>query len=228
MNSNSEYEFKIDRIRSRYSRTEIITSLKEFSKVHQDEPFGMRDYDSWNRRILSSETIRVTFGSWGKALQAAGLRAERSCKLDLKQMVAAFKACWHQHDSVPSSKQLENFLTMHNHPFRYKSYMNVYGGLGKLAEMIVKVQEGHLPESVLYRRVIKKPMSRAIPLKIRSAILKRDEYTCVKCGASPKKEKYVRLEVDHIVPVAKGGGTVLENLQTLCFYCNQGKKDRED
>ena len=228
MTSKNNYKFRIDRVRSKHSRAEIIESLKEYAEIHGVVTIGMREYDAWNKRILRAETIRATFDSWGKALQAAGLRAERSCKLDLKEMVAAFKDCWRNHDSVPSRKQLENNLSIHNYPFRWISYMNVYGGLGNLAELIIKVQKGLLPESLLYQRYRKKPKSRSIPLKKSSSVLKRDNYTCVKCGASPQKDKTVTLEVDHIIPVSKGGLSKLGNLQTLCFECNQGKKDRED
>lgn len=35
----------------------------------------------------------------------------------------------------------------------------------------------------------------------------------------------VKLEVDHIIPVAEDGGDALDNLQTLCFDCNRGKRD---
>jgi 5-methylcytosine-specific restriction endonuclease McrA len=35
----------------------------------------------------------------------------------------------------------------------------------------------------------------------------------------------VQLHVDHIYPWAKGGETVVENLQTLCMTCNIGKSD---
>jgi 5-methylcytosine-specific restriction endonuclease McrA len=47
----------------------------------------------------------------------------------------------------------------------------------------------------------------------------------VKCGQSAKNDG-VAVEVDHIVPVAKGGTNDIENLQTLCRNCNQGKKDK--
>lgn len=36
---------------------------------------------------------------------------------------------------------------------------------------------------------------------------------------------WVELHVDHIMPWAKGGEIVLENLQTLCSKCNLGKSD---
>lgn len=67
--------------------------------------------------------------------------------------------------------------------------------------------------------------SRTINLRIRFLVLKRDDFKCCKCGASPAKDPSVVLHVDHIVPWSKGGETVLENLQTLCSKCNIGKSN---
>ncbi|MCL1866890.1 MAG: HNH endonuclease, partial [Oscillospiraceae bacterium] len=53
-------------------------------------------------------------------------------------------------------------------------------------------------------------------------ILKRDNFKCKFCGR--KADDGVELEVDHIIPVSKGGKTTDSNLQTLCYDCNQGKK----
>ena len=53
-------------------------------------------------------------------------------------------------------------------------------------------------------------------------ILRRDKYQCQICGRS--QSDGAKLEVDHIIPVSKGGKTVDENLQTLCRECNQGKR----
>ncbi len=61
---------------------------------------------------------------------------------------------------------------------------------------------------------------------IRYNVLKRDNYTCQICGATVKDG--VKLHVDHIIPVAKGGKTVMSNLQTLCERCNMGKSDKTD
>lgn len=62
--------------------------------------------------------------------------------------------------------------------------------------------------------------------KMRFSIYKRDGYRCCKCGAI--QNKYTKLEVDHIIPIAKGGKSTYENLQTLCHKCNVEKGDRLD
>ncbi|WP_107771018.1 HNH endonuclease [Nocardioides sediminis] len=61
--------------------------------------------------------------------------------------------------------------------------------------------------------------------RLRFAVLNRDDSRCRGCGASAKIHGAV-LHVDHIVPVSKGGKTVLENLQTLCEPCNLGKSNK--
>ena len=62
--------------------------------------------------------------------------------------------------------------------------------------------------------------------KLRDHIKSRDNYTCCSCGNSVYLEPNLLLEIDHIVPIAKGGCTVNENLQTLCWKCNRSKGDK--
>ena len=61
---------------------------------------------------------------------------------------------------------------------------------------------------------------------LRYAVLKRDQFRCQICGASAADG--ARLEVDHIMPISKGGKTEKDNLRTLCERCNRGKRDRYD
>lgn len=62
--------------------------------------------------------------------------------------------------------------------------------------------------------------------ELRKSVLEKYNYTCCKCGNSIYKEPNLLLEVDHIVPVAKGGKTTLSNLQVLCWKCNRTKGDK--
>lgn len=59
--------------------------------------------------------------------------------------------------------------------------------------------------------------------KLRQKIKERDGFACKKCGASVEKEPNLLLEIDHIIPVSKGGLTTEDNLQTLCWRCNRSK-----
>jgi hypothetical protein len=56
--------------------------------------------------------------------------------------------------------------------------------------------------------------------KIRFEVFRRDEFTCRYCG---RKTPEAILEVDHIIPVSKGGDDGIENLVTSCYECNRGK-----
>lgn len=58
--------------------------------------------------------------------------------------------------------------------------------------------------------------------KMRFSIYERDGYRCCKCGIS---DRYANLEIDHIIPISKGGKSTYDNLQTLCHKCNVEKGD---
>ena len=59
--------------------------------------------------------------------------------------------------------------------------------------------------------------------KMRFLIYKRDGYRCCKCGVS---SRYAHLEIDHIIPISKGGKSTYDNLQTLCHDCNVKKGNK--
>lgn len=64
---------------------------------------------------------------------------------------------------------------------------------------------------------------RKLTTKLRFRIFDRDNYRCMMCGADAATDSSVRLDVDHVVPISKGGKTIPENLRTLCSRCNNGK-----
>lgn len=72
-----------------------------------------------------------------------------------------------------------------------------------------------------YKAINKK---RNVSVRTRHKVLERDGFRCQDCGASPAMGAV--LEVDHTIPVSKGGTNEMSNLRTLCADCNRGKSDR--
>lgn len=61
---------------------------------------------------------------------------------------------------------------------------------------------------------------------LRTAIKTRDNFTCQMCDLSTRDEPHLLLEVDHIIPVSRGGLSTRSNLQTLCWKCNRSKSNK--
>jgi len=77
------------------------------------------------------------------------------------------------------------------------------------AHMLLNVEEGRTA----------RPRARRDPLprQVKRAVFERDGGKCVQCGSS------FDLQYDHVIPVALGGATTVENLQLLCADCNREK-----
>ena len=45
-------------------------------------------------------------------------------------------------------------------------------------------------------------------------------YKCLACG---KQEPEIKLTLDHVIPISKGGSNKIDNVQPLCSYCNKSK-----
>jgi HNH endonuclease len=77
------------------------------------------------------------------------------------------------------------------------------------AHMLLNVDEG--------REQKPRGQRQPIPREVRRAVFERDSGRCVECDSN------FDLQYDHVIPVALGGATTVENLQLLCGPCNREK-----
>jgi 5-methylcytosine-specific restriction endonuclease McrA len=51
-------------------------------------------------------------------------------------------------------------------------------------------------------------------------LVEKYNYTCLRCG---KQEPEIKLTIDHVLPLSKGGNNTIDNIQPLCKQCNSTK-----
>lgn len=120
----------------------------------------------------------------------------------------------------------ENVLTV-----EYKFSYTSDGGLAQRFFTVPMTEETiaeliKLLESKLTATAFAKEQRTLMTKKLREFIKSRDNFTCCNCGNSTYNEPNLLLEIDHIIPIAKGGRTTEDNLQTLCWKCNRAKSDK--
>lgn len=72
---------------------------------------------------------------------------------------------------------------------------------------------------------IRSELSEAENIRVRSRewIYRRDNFTCTYCGKNAIEDD-IKLQIDHVFPLDKGGGNDIFNLTTSCSRCNAHKK----
>lgn len=110
----------------------------------------------------------------------------------------------------------------------YKFTYTSNGGMAQRSFTVPMNEENiteliHLLESKLSLSAQTKEQRALMTAKLRVKIKERDNYTCRICSNSVHVEPNLLLEIDHIIPVSRGGLTEEGNLQTLCWKCNRNK-----
>lgn len=214
------FKFDLNAKRVRITDEQVLSSVKEYAKSVNYRYFSTTEYNKWKGRTARSDTIIERFGSWKKVLALLGVEGGRERKYSVEQLVDNLENIWKQLKYPPGKRQIGKLgLKISEHPYKI-----IWGSVRKACECLAAFHEGKLSREQLLKGTISACSRRTIPLNIRWVVLKRDKYKCVKCGKAPSVDHKVELEIDHIRPIAKGGTNNVENLQTLCKDCNQGKK----
>mgnify|MGYP000860775303 CR=1 FL=1 len=218
--SNDDYIFDLKRVASILNKNTIIIS--EYEKLGK----------------YSIGRLLARFGSWDSALKTASLEPtgyhRKVTNLDLFQDI---ENTWIYLGRQPKTSDIKSKISKYG----MTTYARHFGSWRNALEAFVEyidsedatincASSNNIKEQIYENTDIDDfpfyhKTKREINLRMRFCVLKRDNFKCCACGASPAKDPAVKLHVDHIIPWSKGGETVINNLQTLCSRCNLGKSD---
>jgi hypothetical protein len=217
-----ESTFKLERAKNApVSDEEILNDLRRLSRALNSSRVTQRLYEEHGQYDYSNVGRR--FGTWNKALEAAGLTLSNQCNISGELLFENILLLWQHYGRQPRRAELaQPPSTISQSPYnrRFKSWV---------VALEQFVEYANSTEVSAPARAEEKPSARTTgrdpSLRLRFKVLSRDRFTCQQCGASPAKMMGVELHVDHIVAWSKGGETAMENLQTLCSKCNLGKSN---
>ena len=213
-------KFELEPVKRYVTDDDLIDDLKLVASEIGSNKVTVRQYN--NHGQYSAETFRVRFGSWYKALELAQLESA-STKINIsdEELLESLANLWILLGRQPRYRDLQSDLSN----FSPQTYARAFGSFRAALEAFVSWanEDDELSAPEISKSSPKKRTPRTANWRLRTQVLMRDGATCKMCGARP--EDGVKLHVDHVVPYAKGGETVLENLQVLCERCNIGKSD---
>lgn len=220
--AKDNFKFDINAKRIRLSDDELLSSLKKYAEKVSYRYFPSTEYDKWKDKKGHSSTIIERFGSWKKVLLLLGIEGGRERHYTPEQLIENLENVWSLLGFPPGKRQIGKYgQKISEHPYKL-----IWGSVRSACQSIARYHAGKITRETLLKGSTSANIRRSIPLKIRWEVLKRDNYRCVKCGRSPSSNHTVQLEVDHKDPATKGSLVEADDLQTLCWECNQGKKDR--
>ena len=216
--SDSDYISDIQRVASLLSR-ETLT-------IYEYQANGKYDANKLSKR----------FGSWDAALKAASLKSTGfHYKVTDTELFEDIENVWISLGRQPKTSDIKSGISKYGMTTYLRHFGSWQNALQSFVAFINYEDDTRNSNLVSKEQIILQNSTdghpythktkREINLRLRLLVLKRDNFKCCACGASPAKDSSVVLHVDHILPWSKGGETVIENLQTLCSKCNLGKSN---
>lgn len=228
------------------SDDEYFTDLRRVAEIIGQNTVPYDEYRKHGK--YSAEHIFQRFKKWNNALELAGLCSTGFSKDKITQQECfdEIERIWRLLGRQPTSTDI---ISKNISKYSIDTFKRRFGGWRKALEAFVEyinesdqseiddktAVEKENPDSIItesthdqsndFEKQSIHKTSRNINTRLRFKVMKRDNFKCCACGASPAKDPSIELHVDHIVPWSKGGETEIDNLQTLCSKCNLGKSD---
>ena len=203
------------------SSEEILNDLKKVALDNNTMVLPQSLYKKYGKYDVTNISRR--FGTWNNALIEAGLKPGNTINYSDEELFENILNIWQHKGKQP----VRSDLSLEPSKFSQSPYNRRFKSWSEALRCFVEYANENDSSVITTKesRNITQKTSRDPSLRLRFKVLKRDNFTCVQCGASPAKDQTVELHVDHIKPWSRGGETIDSNLQTLCLKCNLGKSN---
>lgn len=171
------------------------------------EEFKARRREHYKENADHINEVKRAWYQLNSEAESARRKADRVMKPE--------KAKAHDHRANTSEKGKQRFRRyVDRHPERRRASENSWKQRNSnLVKLYAKASHAN-------RRARKQQSGGSFTSKEWLALKATYNYTCLCCGS---KEPDIKLSPDHVVPLAKGGTSNINNIQPLCFLCNQRK-----
>jgi hypothetical protein len=216
----SNSKFHVSRVPGAHvSESELLADMRRVAETIGANFLSMETYS--RHGIYHPATPKRRFGSWNNALKAAGLELNNEHNVADERLFENLMRVWEHYGRQPRLEELNrppSIISGATYQRRFRSWFKALTWFVACAN----AEGAKQPKS---RHVEESRTSRAPSLRLRFRILKRNNFTCQACGASPALTPGLTLHVDHVKAWSLGGETTEDNLQTLCEKCNLGKSN---
>lgn len=229
--------------RNPFSEEELLTELRHVSQKLDGRPVTVEAFKTLGR--MNPETIRRRFGSWGAALERAGLAiSSLGRRHSDDQYFENLLTVWTHYGRQPKYGEMDrtpSSISSGAYEAKWGTWRNALAAFVERAESdrdvapaatnvhdAVKPSPGSRQQSIRAKGFFRRDEIRQISMGLRYRVLRRDRFRCALCGRSPATTPGCELHVDHIVAFARGGKTRLDNLRALCATCNLGKGSQQE
>ena len=226
-----------NRVAREMSETDLVVELQRVQSIVGKDVLSIEEFNRLS--VTSVGAIRGKFGTWQKALAAAGISQSTHAKrYSDEECFENLAAVWTHYGRPPQ------YLEMNQLPSVVgpKAYVVRWGTWRKSLKVFVDWAnaesdgDSETPQDATtsedeksagpkptVKSVRKEDDCREVRPGLRFKVFMRDRFRCIACGRSPAMHLNIELHADHVVSVCDKGKTTLENLQTLCQNCNLGK-----
>jgi len=213
--------FQLSRVSGQpVSDAELLADLRHVAQLLGTTGVSLPQYRQHGH--YADTTVSRRFGTWNKALLAAGLSISNEVDIPDERLFENLLILWQHFGRQPRRLELDGEPSS----LSPSPYNRRFGGwTAALKAFVDYANSAEIDSPALRPLPGHRTTGRDPSLRLRWKVLQRDRFTCCACGRSPATTAGIELQVDHVIPWSKGGQTVIENLQTLCSLCNLGKSN---